>query len=188
MKNSTWAALLDQLDSPLWIVTASAERRRGGLVATFVNPASIVPDLPRMVVGLARQHHTWELVQASGCFALHLLSEAQVDWVWRFGLPSGRDADKLAGLRVQTGETGSPILPDAAAWLDCRVEAWMETGDRTVYLAEVVASEHRLSGPFLTQQRMALASAEQRALLKQQREKDAATDATAVLAWRAGRR
>ena len=58
--------------------------------------------------------------------------------MWRFGLRSGRDADKLAGLSMTTATTGSPILTDALGWLDCRVEARLDTGDRTVYLAEVV--------------------------------------------------
>src|SRR5437764_11333902 len=112
--------LFDCLDPPLWLVTAQAGARRGGLIATFVNEASIVPDLPRMVVGLARQHLTWELVEASSAFALHLLRADQVDLVYRFGLCSGREVDKLAGLRHHTGATGSPLLEDALGWLDCR--------------------------------------------------------------------
>src|SRR5438045_1414450 len=92
------AGLFAALDREVWLVTAAAGGRRGGLIATFVNQASIVPDLPRVVIGLARQHHTWELVEASGAFALHLLGEEHLDLVWRFGLPSGRIVDKLADL------------------------------------------------------------------------------------------
>src|SRR4051794_28161309 len=78
--------LLRRLDRELWLVTAGSGGRRGGLIATFVSQASIVPEMPRMIVGLAQQHHTRELVEASGAFALHLLGEDQVEWVWRFGL------------------------------------------------------------------------------------------------------
>ena len=90
-------ALFQRLDREIWVVTARAGDRRGGLIATFVNQASIVPESPRMIVGLAQQHYTWSLIEASGGFALHLLSVAQLDWVWRFGLQSGRDCDKLDG-------------------------------------------------------------------------------------------
>src|SRR3954468_13889347 len=96
------------LNRELWLVPAQAGGRRGGLIATFVNQASIVPDLPRMLVGLARQHHTWELVEASGAFALHLLGEAHLELVWRFGLHSGHDLDKFEGLEVGAAVTGSP--------------------------------------------------------------------------------
>src|SRR5207237_6014496 len=87
---------------------------RGGLVATFVQQASLVPRLPRFVVGIANQHHTGELIRRSRAFALHLLSEDELDWVPRFGLTSGRSGgDKFAGLRTAEGATGSPILEDA---------------------------------------------------------------------------
>src|SRR5213078_3800168 len=145
--------ILDRLDRELWLVTAQAGGRRGGLVATFVTSASIVPEMPRMLVGLARQHHTWGLVEQSGALALHLIGEEHLEWVWRFGLASGRDGDKFAGLAVTAGQTGSPLLTGALAWLDCRVEARLETGDRTVFLAEVLAGAGAKGGPPLTLKR-----------------------------------
>src|SRR5262249_8712472 len=51
------SALLGQVDRALWLVTARAGARRGGLIATFVCDASLVGDLPRALVGLARHHH-----------------------------------------------------------------------------------------------------------------------------------
>src|SRR5262249_38705083 len=128
--------LIAWIDREIWLVTAQADSRRGGLIATFVNPASVVPDMPRLVGGLGRSHHTWELVESSSAFALHLLGEQHLDWVWRFGLQSGRDVDKFDGLKWTAGPTGSPILADAIGWMDCRVEVRQHTGDRTLYLAE----------------------------------------------------
>src|SRR5262249_35229766 len=147
---ATVAAVLAQVDRELWLVTAQAGSRHGGLIATFVSQASIVPDTPRMLVGLAKQHYTWDLVEASGAFALHLLREDDLDRVWRFGLETGRESDKLAGLNYSLGKTGSPIMSSAAAWLDCRVEARFDTGDRTLYLAEVVDAGVSPPGRVLT--------------------------------------
>jgi flavin reductase (DIM6/NTAB) family NADH-FMN oxidoreductase RutF len=135
------AAVFEQTDREIWIVTACAGERRGGLVATFVNRASIVPEMPRVTVGLAKQHYTSTLVDQSGAFALHLIAEARLDWVWLFGLQSGYDLDKLSGLTWSTGSTGSPLLHGALSWLDCRVEARLDTGDRTLYLAEIVEAQ-----------------------------------------------
>src|SRR5438132_14408610 len=114
------SALFRRIDRELWLVTSSDGDRRGGLIATFVSQASIVPSLPRMIVGVAKQHHTWGLIEASGAFALHLIGEEQLDWVWRFGLRSGREHDKLDGLATRTGASGAPILAEAPGWLDCR--------------------------------------------------------------------
>jgi flavin reductase (DIM6/NTAB) family NADH-FMN oxidoreductase RutF len=179
------ATLFAWLDREVWLVTAGAGPRRGGLIATFVSEASIVPDLPRVLVGLARQHHTWDLVEASGAFALHLLGEQHVELVWRFGLHSGRDVDKFAGLGIRTEATGSPLLEDAVGWLDCRVEDRLDTGDRTVYLAAVLQAQVTHFAPPLTVKRLLeLAPPEQLAELKRQRHSDSYRDAEAILAWR----
>jgi flavin reductase (DIM6/NTAB) family NADH-FMN oxidoreductase RutF len=178
-------AVFTALGRELWLITARAGEHRGGLIATFVSQASIVPEMPRMVVGLARHHHTWELIEASGAFALHLIGEQHLDWVWRFGLQSGRQVDKLAGLAIRAAATGSPILTDALAWLDCRVEAPLDTGDRTLYLAEVVDSQRLRTDPPLTVQRMLqLAPLEKMRELKQQMDQDIAIDAEAIRRWR----
>jgi len=183
----TTADVLALFDPPVWIVTAD-NGARGGLVATNVVSASIVPDQPRMAVGLARQHHTWRLVEGSGALTLHLLTAEKIDWVWRFGLTSGKTYDKLTGVAWTPGPTGSPILAGALAWLACRVEARFDTGDRTIFLCEVVAAGGDLDGKPLTVSGMlAQASAEQKAELKRLLERDAAIDAAAIQAWRSSR-
>ncbi len=179
------SALFAWLNREVWLVTAAADGLRGGLIATFVSEASLVPELPRVVVGLARQHRTWELVQASRAFALHLLGEEQIELVWRFGLSSARDADKFAGLDVHADATGSPLLEQAIGWLDCRVEASLDSGDRTLYLAEVMQGRVTHYGPPLTTKRMLeLAPPDHLAELKRQRHLDSSRDAEAILAWR----
>jgi flavin reductase (DIM6/NTAB) family NADH-FMN oxidoreductase RutF len=179
------SALFRRLDRELWLVTARAGERQGGLIATFVSQASIVPALPRMILGVARQHHTWDLIEASGVFVLHLLDEAQLDWVWRFGLQSARDADKLAGLETRVGASGAPILSAAPGWLDCRVEARLDTGDRTIYLAEVLDAQAPGLSPFLTVSRLRqLVPDDRRRALEEQMIRDIAIDATAIAAWR----
>jgi len=172
-------------DRELWLVTSAADSRRGGFIATFVSQASIVPEMPRVIVGVSRQHYTWELIEASNSFAAHLLGEDNLSWVWRFGLHSGRDIDKLSGVASRLGETGSPILADAACWLDCRVESRLDTGDRTVYLARVVAGELRRAFVPLTVKRLSqIAPAEQLQRLDERMARDIAVDADAIQAWR----
>ena len=142
-----------QLDPPLWLVTAADGDRRGGLIATTVTQASIVSAMPRQLITIDKRHNTHALIEGSGAFAMHLIDETQLDLVWRFGLQSGRDVDKFAGLAFRTGATGSPLLPEALAWFDCRVEARMDSGDRTVYLAAVVDGRLERTDPPLTNRR-----------------------------------
>src|SRR4051812_24541952 len=122
------ATLFAWLDREVWLVTSHAGGRRGGLIATYVQQAGIASDTPRLLVSLGQLHHTRELVEASGVMALHLLSEDNLEHVWRFGLRSGRDADKFEGLETRDGTTGCPLLPDTVGWMECRVETSFDTG------------------------------------------------------------
>jgi flavin reductase (DIM6/NTAB) family NADH-FMN oxidoreductase RutF len=177
----------DRLDRELWIITARAGERCSGLVAMYVSRVSLVPALPRVTVALAKHHFTSELIEASGAFCMHLVGEDQLDWVWRFGLSSGREIDKLRGLATTTSGSGSPILVGALSWVDCRVEASMDTGDRTVYLAEVLDAReiHPEQGTPLTFKRlMKLAPGDRLQEIKAAFERDVELDRAAILDWR----
>lgn len=175
-------------DPPLWLVTAAHEDRRGGLIATFGVRASIVAELPRMAVGIAKHHHTWGLIEAGGAFALHLLRADDLDAVWRFGLASGHTTDKLAGLPDRRTPAGNPLYGGALAWLDCRVEERMDTGDRTLYLAEVRGGAVLTQGPALSVGTLLReAPADRLADLDRLYRADRALDSAAIQAWRRAR-
>src|SRR3954449_9183799 len=110
--------ILDRLERELWVVTARAGERCSGLVATYVSSVSLVPELPRVTIAIAKHHFTHELIEASGAFCMHLVEEAMIEWVWRFGIHTGSAIDKCAGLATSIGASGSPVLSGAPAWLD----------------------------------------------------------------------
>jgi flavin reductase (DIM6/NTAB) family NADH-FMN oxidoreductase RutF len=177
--------LFNLTDREVWIVTAAHGDRRGGLVATFVCRASLVDSLPRVLMALSKQHHTHQLIEGSGGFGLHLISARQMDWVWNFGMQTGHNEDKLKGWDVEMAVTGTPLLSEAIGWLDCRVESRMNIGDRTVYIAEVVAAHQNRDEPPLTMQELLkLAPRERLDELERLRKRDIAIDAQAIVAWR----
>lgn len=179
------ATLFAWLDREIWLLTAQANGQASGLIATSVSPASINPDCPRMQVALARQHLTWELVAASRAFALHLLTKDNMDLVWRFALQSGRDIDKFAGLGVTTAATGSPILTNTVGWLDCRVEASLDVGDRTIHVAAVVEGQvTHFAAPLTEQELLAQAPAPLLTQLQRRKHQDSHREYAALRAWR----
>jgi flavin reductase (DIM6/NTAB) family NADH-FMN oxidoreductase RutF len=178
--------ILAPLERELWVLTAAAGGRRGGLVATFVTPVSLVREMPRVLVALSVRHNTTDLVRHSSAFALHQLAESDIDWVWRFGLQTGRNRDKLAGLALRTGTTGAPILKEAGAWLECRVEESMETGDRTAFLAAVVDAGARAGFTPLTVRRLReIAPPDKLTRMDELYLRDAAVDAQLIELFRA---
>ncbi len=171
-------------------MTSSAFGQAGGLLATFVSSASIVEDAPRVVVGIAKRHRTWELIEESKAFALHLLPDdaRHRALATRFGLESARDVDKFAESPFHREVSGSPILDTALGWLDCQVEARFDTGDRTLYLGAVVDAHAPREGSPLTVQRwINTLNLEEKARLGRLYGHDAALDAVAIRDWRAER-
>ena len=137
---------LSWLWTPLVVVTAATGVARSGQVAVSAHGASIVPDRPRISVGLWKGNLTRDLVERSGAFAVHLLRDDQDDLVYHFGLQSGATVDKFRDIELLEGSTGSPLLRDCLAWFECRVVAQMDAGDHTVFLGDVINSEARSEG------------------------------------------
>ena len=188
MSVDAFSTIFGQLDRELWLITARAGGRSSGLIATYVSSVSLVPPLPRVTVALAKHHFTHELIQTSNAFCMHLLGEDHLDWVWRFGIPSGREIDKLRGLAASISAGGSPILTGASAWIDCRVEARLDTGDRTVHLAEVIdARVEQHVTPLTFKRLLAIAPSDKLQELQRATQRDIELDRVAILEWRQNR-
>jgi flavin reductase (DIM6/NTAB) family NADH-FMN oxidoreductase RutF len=185
MDVDAFSEIFNRLDREIWLITARSGQQSSGLIATYVSRVSLVPSLPRVTIALAKHHFTRELIEASNAFCMHLVDEETIDWVWRFGIRSGREIDKLSGLQASIGVGGSPILSGAMGWFDCRVEARMDTGDRTVYLAEVLEARiERAATPLTFRRLLECAPAEKLREMKLAMEPDVELDRAAIYDWR----
>jgi flavin reductase (DIM6/NTAB) family NADH-FMN oxidoreductase RutF len=134
------ARALARIDREIWIITAQAsDGRRGGLLATWVQQVSLDDSRPAILIALHPDHYTRELIDASGAFTAHLLRDNQVALALRFAASSGRDADKLADLSMDTLPGGASRLRECVAWAECRVFSRLATGDRIFYWADCIA-------------------------------------------------
>ena len=55
----------------------------------------------------------------------------------QFLKPFAPGADRFAGLELERSPAGQPILPEALAWLEARVQQRMECGDHWLLYAKV---------------------------------------------------
>lgn len=142
---------LRALTSPVVALTTSADGRTNGMIANSAQRASLVPSVPRVSVYISKTNLTHDMVYRSGVFGMHLLRNDQWALIWRLGLQSGRDVDKLAGLDVVTGSTtGCPLLADVLVALECRVANAMDAGAATFFLGDVVSATRGEEGPVMT--------------------------------------
>lgn len=128
-------------DHDIFVLTARDDGRDSGQIATWIMPATLVPDHPRVAVVISPQNFTHSLLASSGRFVLNLLSEEQHELVPLFGLHSTRARNKFAGLDIARSPEGMIVLPGTCGWAECRVVASLDLGDRIIYAADILAQE-----------------------------------------------
>ena len=141
MEYARIAPMMGRLWSPIAAVTSQWQGKANVQIAVAIAAASIVPDMPRVVVQIYKTNFSHGLIYQGGAFALNFLRPDRLDWIKDFGMVSGRDHDKLAGVAHHPEATGSPVLDECWGYLDCRVVNAMDGGDMTCFLADVLAGE-----------------------------------------------
>ncbi len=133
------AIVFDALVHGVYVVTTRLEDVVNGMTAAWVSQVSLKPLL--VMVSVAPSRYSHDLIKKSGIFAINVLDRDQADLGKRFGFKSGRQVDKFAGLSLTTGTTGAPILPQAYAYLELKLQETFPAGDHTLFVGEVVAAK-----------------------------------------------
>jgi flavin reductase (DIM6/NTAB) family NADH-FMN oxidoreductase RutF len=128
--------LFHRLSYGVYVVGVAAGDRRDGFTAAWVMQASFDPLL--LAVSINSSNASYELLHAGGGFTVNILKQGQLDLARRFGTRSGRNEDKLAGIRWRPGRTGAPILEQALGYLDCQIAGRHRAGDHELVLGHVV--------------------------------------------------
>lgn len=103
-----------------------------GIVATSFTSVSMNPAL----VSICVQHTstTWPVLSAEDSLGISILSSGH-DAACR--QIAAKNVDRFAGIEWFATESNAVLLPDAAAWLECRLFKSVTAGDHDVVLLEV---------------------------------------------------
>lgn len=117
-----------------------------GMTVSSVTSLSLEP--PHILVCLAKNSATTETILAAGSFAVSILTDEQSSISDRFAgrVSLGAHVDRFVDLPLATAITGAPILRDALAWLDCRIDSIHEGSTHWIVIGEVVAVGHQDAG------------------------------------------
>ena len=132
---------LGRLSGGLYVVTARQgegdSSRSSAMVASWVSQASFNP--PGLTVAVAKDRAIEALMQVDDHFVLNVLAEQNHQGLLRHFLkrfPPG--ADRFSGVAtLDTVAQGGPVLVDALAFLDCRVQQRLECADHWLIYALV---------------------------------------------------
>jgi len=143
---ASYRTVLGHFATGVTIITAMDGDTPTGLSANSFSSVSLDP--PLVLFCAAKASSTWPKIQSAGVFTVNILNEHQED-VCRVFATKGADRFSRIGYRPASG-TGSPILHDSLAYIDCRIEAEHDAGDHVIVVGRVlelgVLSDH---GPLL---------------------------------------
>ncbi len=109
-----------------------------GMTASSFTSVSINPYL--ILVCVAKKLYTHEVLLQSDVFAVNILNSTQAEIAQIFAGMRPDITDRFTHVGYSTSETGSPILPDVAGWLDCKKYQVVDAGDHTIFIGEVVSA------------------------------------------------
>jgi flavin reductase (DIM6/NTAB) family NADH-FMN oxidoreductase RutF len=134
--SSPIAALFRRLTLGVYIVGVADARQRDAFTAAWLTQVSFNPLM--LAVSMNPANASYELLHASGVFTVNVLKEGQLELARHFGTRSGREEDKLAGIRWRPGRTGAPVLEEALAYFECELMGRTRAGDHELVLGRVM--------------------------------------------------
>ncbi len=124
------------------VVTVKTGDKLNAMTAAWTIPVSHRPAL--VVVHIAPQRLTHDMIMDAKEFGLSILSEDQMEISQYAGTVSGRKEDKFASGLLRTKQPkviSTPVLDGCAATMECRLEKAISMGDHTIFVGRVVALE-----------------------------------------------
>jgi flavin reductase (DIM6/NTAB) family NADH-FMN oxidoreductase RutF len=145
LEGDRFRRLLGQFATGVTVVTSLDRRADGSVIpwGTTVNAFSSVsldPPLVMIAIGHVRSIHP--IILRERVFAVNVLAEdAQAISDCFAGAPVTPSRAEFCGALHHAGALGMPILDDAIAALECRLEAVHEAGDHSLFIGRVEAGE-----------------------------------------------
>ncbi|MGH8908981.1 MAG: flavin reductase family protein [Egibacteraceae bacterium] len=124
------------------VVTAFQGDRPIGFTVQSFTSVSLTP--PLISICLATSSSSWPCMRASGAFCVNILRDDQEGVSRAFATKNGERFEGIGWQR--TPKTGSPLLDDVLAWVDCRVAGEHNAGDHVIALGLVVGLGTRQQG------------------------------------------
>ena len=132
-----WKQALGTMTYGIYALTTFYNDGINAMIASWVSQVSYEPLLIMAAVHQNRYSH--RLIEQSGCFALHVLTRNQSDFLQRF--KGSGSKEKFSGIRWHRGTTGCPVLHECLAYFECSVKAEYTPGNHTLFIGEVIAAQ-----------------------------------------------
>ncbi|MEO0803039.1 MAG: diflavin flavoprotein [Cyanobacteria bacterium J06642_2] len=122
----------------LCVVTARQDDISSAMLADWIAQATFNP--PGLTIAVAKDRAIESLLYPGNPFALNILADGRhIPLMKHFLKPFGPGEDRFDGVSTRVADNGAPILDDALAYLECRVEQRLDCNDHWLVYAIVEA-------------------------------------------------
>lgn len=124
----------------MYIISAGSRTSANGYFSnTFFQ---ITAEPPRFAASCNKNNYSAEFIIQSGYFAVSVLKqETASELIGRFGYRSGKNFNKMEGLKIFYAQNEVPVvLNDSVAWLVCRLTDTIEIGTHYLFIGELTES------------------------------------------------
>ena len=116
------------------ITTRDADGTPRGMTANSFTSVSLDP--PLLLVCVAKSALSYPAFIESGCFAVNILHDGQVDVSAVF---ASKSTEKFQSVHHDLIHTGAPVLTDSLTWFDCSMFNTVDAGDHAILIGQVRA-------------------------------------------------
>lgn len=131
--SATFRTVLGHFATGVVLVTALDGDEPVGMACNSFTSVSLDP--PLVLFCAAKNSSTWPRIQGAGKWAANFLDEDGEEICRLF---AQKGADRFARISYSPGRTGSPIIEDALAFVDCETVDEHDAGDHLIVVGKVV--------------------------------------------------
>ncbi|MEU2616556.1 flavin reductase family protein [Streptomyces sp. NPDC054813] len=125
------------------VITSGSTERAAGLTVNSFTSVSLDPAL--ILVCIHNDSGELPVLRRTGAFAVNILAADQEELCRSF---ASRHTRHTAKADTRPGITGVPVIPDALAYLECRIDREVDGGDHVIVIGEVIdLAVQREEGP-----------------------------------------
>ena len=135
---------LSHFASGVTIVTTEHSGRPYGMTVASFASLSLRP--PLVLICIEKNVKTHDAIAASKKFGVSILGAEQAEISSRF---ASRAEDKFAGVALEHGTLGVPLIGGALTTLECSLRDQLPGGDHSIFVGEVVEAHTRDGTPLL---------------------------------------
>ncbi len=127
--------VLGRFTTGVTVITTAHHGVKHGMTANAFSSVSLNP--PLILISVDKRANMHELLNEGDAFCVNILAEHHQDWSGWWAGKAPKEGDQFVGIPHTTKATGSPVLDECVAYIDCTVWARYPGGDHTVFVGEV---------------------------------------------------